>query len=191
MSDKLREAFKEYNEHLCRTLPQEQELQEITFSNRFLRKMERRINQHNRLYYPLINTMTRRVALGFIIGIFAVTAIFVGIRFAQEPIMYYLMPSDKQIEEILPQYIPEEFSLVEEKKEKTNIQHVYKTKDDRALIITQQWLSESDLNDQFKIYEKEEKLHLMVVIEEYKFTISGSKPMAEAEIIKIAKSIKK
>ena len=58
----LKHAFDEYSKQFVETLPSEQELAHLTFSDKFERKMQRIIKAEKNHYYYLVNTLAKRVA---------------------------------------------------------------------------------------------------------------------------------
>ncbi len=125
----LAQAFDLYSEAYCRTLPAKEDLQHITFSPAFERRMEKLLRRQSNPYYVLFNTAGKRVAslllailVGAAVTTFSVKALrepflrfvtevfetFTGIFFKEEPDTDPFVFVKEE-----PRYIPEGYTVKE------------------------------------------------------------------------------
>lgn len=123
---KLRSALEICVERYCNSLPTKEELADITFSEKFEKRMEKLIRRQRKFYYSFINTAGKRVtmiALAIIIGLSTVTLSVEAIR---EPVVRFIIEDFEKFTDVTfyedsetsfefvkaqPTYIPEGFVL--------------------------------------------------------------------------------
>ncbi len=127
---KLVMAFELYNKNLCESLPTDEELKDITFSEAFEKKMEKLIRAQKKSYFYLINTVGKRVAVIILAIMISLTATTFGVKAIRESVIKFITETfekftsvsvenenpDIQVEIIktAPQYIPEGYILESE-----------------------------------------------------------------------------
>lgn len=148
-TEALNTVIKEYNKKLCEVLPSDSEVEDVTFSDRFERKMNRLLFHQKHFYYKLINTAAKRVAC-FIIALLTIMSITTfSVKAFRDPLVKFLVYTFKEgstltfnanseaapgkFEAKRPNYIPPQFTNT-----LTNV-----TKIDSVIV----WLKDAEEND--------------------------------------------
>lgn len=130
IDEKLIQAFQIYNKKLCESLPTDEELENITFSEAFEKKMQKLILLQKKSYFYLINTVGKRVAIIILAIMISLTATTFGVKAIRESVIKFITETfekftavsveneeaDAQydIVKTAPQYIPEGYTLESE-----------------------------------------------------------------------------
>ena len=132
IDEKLILAFESFNKELCESLPTDEELKDITFSEAFEKKMQKLIRAQKKSYFYLINTVGKRVAIIVLAIIISITATTFSVKAIRETIIDFITETfekftkisveneltelEMQIEFVktAPQYIPEGYSVESE-----------------------------------------------------------------------------
>lgn len=134
--DKLYEAFDLYSKELCETLPSDEELANISFSDEFEEKMQKLIEKQKKFYYYWLNTAGKRAAAVIAALFVGLTAVTFGVKAIREPFLRFIVETfekfssiifmndddnsgqssisadaDFEFEAVEPSYIPEGFVL--------------------------------------------------------------------------------
>lgn len=138
IDEKLIQAFELYNKKLCESLPTDEELKHITFSDAFENKLQKLIAAQKKSYFYLINTVGKRVAIIIAAIIIGLTATTFGVKAIRETVIEFITETferftkvsveteelDEQPELVkaAPTYIPEVYTVESE----TNLGGLYK-----------------------------------------------------------------
>ena len=136
---KLVMAFELYNKKLSDSLPTDEELKDITFSENFENKMQKLIRAQKISYFYLINTVGKRAAVIILAIMISLTATTFGVKAIRESVIKFITETfekftsvsvenedpDIQVEIIktAPQYIPEGYELETEIEIEFTTQH--------------------------------------------------------------------
>ncbi len=161
MTDEIKAAFDIYNDRICKFLPREEQLADLTFSDRFLKRMDRLMKFQEKIYYPLFNTVAKRVASILVACLLLMTAVTFSVRGLREPFFDFIVEvfekfsiltfteepkQDQTGQKVLtaayPQYIPEGFELVFESEDDMSAQRIYENKEKQVLTVEQHLLDE-------------------------------------------------
>lgn len=157
--DKLYEAFDLYSKELCETLPSDEELANISFSDEFEEKMQKLIEKQKKFYYYWLNTAGKRAAAVIAALFVGLTAVTFGVKAIREPFLRFIVETfekfssiifmndddnsgqssisadaDFEFEVISPQYIPEGFILDSKNEDFMAYQEIY-FNSDKSLSI--------------------------------------------------------
>lgn len=124
------EALDLYCIEFCKTLPTDEELSGITFSEEFERKMQKLINRQKKFYYYWFNTVGKRVAAIILVLLLSLTTITFSVRALREPVVSFIVETfekfsnilfindeskdtnvDLKFEKVTPTYITEGYTL--------------------------------------------------------------------------------
>ncbi|MBQ9952921.1 MAG: DUF4367 domain-containing protein [Clostridia bacterium] len=142
---KLYDAFSQYTQFVASRLPKEEDLQEISFSPRFEERMERLLQRQKRFYYPLINTMLKRVACIASAVLVSGSAVALSVYSNQKEESYFNvrnfsengvyvhffnidLPYETTKDPItpkVPSYLPEGYFLKEDRSEPRKVELIY------------------------------------------------------------------
>ena len=170
------EALDLYCIEFCKTLPTDEELSGITFSEEFERKMQKLINQQKKFYYYWFNTVGKRVAAIILVLLLSLTTITFSVRALREPVIRFIVETyekfsnvifvndkseediidDFTFEKIMPTYIPEDFELESEYDDEVIHKEVYISSDQSSTIMYMQRIndeSELHVNTENVMYE--------------------------------------
>ena len=130
IDEKLIMAFDLYNKRLCESLPTDEELEHITFSDAFEKKMQKLIRAQKKSYYYLINTVGKRAAIIVLAIVISLTATTFGVKAIRESVIKFITETfekftavsvedeepvvQNDIVKAVPQYIPEGYTLESE-----------------------------------------------------------------------------
>ena len=130
IDEKLIKAFELYNEKLCDSLPTDEELKDIKFSDGFEKKMQKLIMVQKKSYFYLINSVGKRVAIIVLAIIISLTATTFGVKAIRETVIEFITETFEKFTKIsvqdeepvtqddivkaAPQYIPEGYSIESE-----------------------------------------------------------------------------
>ena len=127
---KLVMAFELYNKKICDSLPTDEELKDITFSENFENKMQKLIRAQKKSYFYLINTVGKRVAVIILAIMISLTATTFGVKAIRESVIKFITEtfekftavsvededpnSQAELVKTAPLYIPERYALESE-----------------------------------------------------------------------------
>lgn len=130
IDEKLIMAFELYNQKLCDSLPSDEELEDITFSEVFEKKMKKLIREQKKSYFYLINTVGKKVAIIVLAIMISLTATTFGVKAIRESVIKFItetfekftavsveneeVDTQYDIVKTAPQYIPEGYTLESE-----------------------------------------------------------------------------
>ncbi len=150
----LKLIFAEYNNRLCSVLPLDSELEDITFTDKFVKKMQRLLYHQKKFYYSFVNTLSKRVAclIAIVVLLFATTTF--SVKAFREPFIDLLVETYEKFtrifvsnepEEVIdynsltpvvPNYIPEQFNMVHKVEDGDFAQYVYEDANKNSLMFT-------------------------------------------------------
>lgn len=146
----FKEAFREVISSEFSHIPKDENDIEFAFSKRFTKRMEKLINSQKKVYYKLINTACKRVAIVFVLIITIFTAAF-SVKAIREPIInfikqvyesftYYTFGGDT-VEIITKEYniteIPDDYEQIEKTTEDNLVVTTYKNSLGNTIIFSQ------------------------------------------------------
>ena len=124
---KLIQAFEIYNKKMCESLPSDEELKGITFSEEFEKKMQKLIAMQKKSYFYLINTVGKRVAIIILALVISLTATAFSVKAIREAVIEFFVetftthsevsvegddiPVYTEFEKVEPQYLPEGYAF--------------------------------------------------------------------------------
>ncbi len=161
----LYEALDLYCIEFCKTLPTDEELSNITFSEEFERKMQKLIDRQKKFYFNWFNTVGKRVAAIILVILLSFTTITFSVRALREPIIRFIVETfekfssvvfvndkseedviiDAEFEIIEPQYIPKGYTLDSNFNYDTGYQAVYVSDDKLTNIMYMQILNDESI----------------------------------------------
>ncbi len=170
------EALDLYCIEFCKTLPTNEELSHITFSEEFERKMQKLIDRQKKFYFNWFNTVGKRVAAIILVLLLSLTTITFSVRALREPVIRFIVETyekfssvvfvndkseedtivDFTFEKIMPTYIPEDFELESEYNDEVIHKEVYISSDQSSTIMYMQRIndeSELHVNTENVMYE--------------------------------------
>ena len=128
--EKLVMAFELYNKKLSESLPTDEELKDITFSENFENKMQKLIRAQKKSYFYFINTVGKRAAVIILAIMISLTATTFGVKAIRESVIKFITETFEKftavsveneeaeaqddIVKTAPQYIPEGYALESE-----------------------------------------------------------------------------
>lgn len=155
IDEKLIQAFELYNKKLCESLPTDEELEHITFSDAFENKLQKLIAAQKKSYFYLINTVGKRVAIILAAIIITLTATTFGVRAIRETVIEFITETferftkvsvvddepDVQVEfvKIAPTYVPEGYIIESEVDIDGLYQIKYKNQDSNSIEYIQKF----------------------------------------------------
>lgn len=145
----------------CKTLPTDEELSHITFSEEFERNMQKLINKQKKFYFAWFNTVGKRVAAIILAVILSFATITFSVKALREPVIRFIVETfekfsnvvfvndkseediivDAQFEIIIPEYIPEGYTRDSEINYDIGYQVAYVSQDNLNNIIYMQMLN--------------------------------------------------
>ena len=84
-------AFERRAEDISRSLPSKEELEDITFSEAFEKKMEKLLRVQKRFYFYYVNTVGKRVACILLVLFIALTSTAFGVKAIREPLIRFII----------------------------------------------------------------------------------------------------
>lgn len=152
------EALDLYCIEFCKTLPTDEELSGITFSEEFERKMQKLINRQKKFYYYWFNTVGKRVAAIILVLLLSLTTITFSVKALREPVIRFIVETYKKfsnvmfvndkteqdiivdfvLEKVIPSYIPEKFTEESTFEDESGFQTVYISNDGSQSIMVMQ-----------------------------------------------------
>ena len=153
----LKLAFDEYSKQYGETLPSDDELAHLTFSEKFEQKMRRIIKAEKNRYYYLVNTLAKRIACFVLAIILSFTTVTFSVDALREPFVEFVVEvyekftslffskdttnqsSEKNFvfEPIEPTYIPEGYKLESREQTAFSLLCVYINKNGEKLYYRQ------------------------------------------------------
>lgn len=140
IDEKLIQAFELYNKKLCESLPTDEELKHITFSDAFENKLQKLIAAQKKSYFYLINTVGKRVAIIIAAIIIGLTATTFGVKAIRETVIEFITETFERFTKVsveddeydihvhfsktTPYYVPDGYTLNTE----DDIGGIYKVK---------------------------------------------------------------
>lgn len=128
--EKLIIAFDMYSKKMCESLPTDEELKDITFSETFEKKMQKLISAQKKSYFYLINTVGKRVAIIVLAIMISLTATTFGVKAIRETVIEFIIETYEKFTNIIvqnqdpntqveliktaPQYVPESYVVESE-----------------------------------------------------------------------------
>lgn len=95
------EALDLYCIEFCKTLPTDEELSGITFSEEFERKMQKLINRQKKFYYYWFNTVGKRVAAIILVLLLSLTTITFSVKALREPVIRFIVETYEKFSSIV------------------------------------------------------------------------------------------
>ncbi|MBR3918359.1 MAG: DUF4367 domain-containing protein [Clostridia bacterium] len=152
------EALDLYCIEFCKTLPTNEELSHITFSEEFERKMQKLIDRQKKFYYYWFNTVGKRVAAIILVLLLSLTTITFSVKALREPVIRFIVETyekfssvvfindkteentsvDFVLEKVVPAYIPDEFTEESTFEDESGFQTVYISNDGSKSIMIMQ-----------------------------------------------------
>lgn len=127
IDEKLIMAFELYNQKLCESLPSDEELKDIKFSEAFEKKMQKLISVQKKSYFYLINTVGKRVAIIVLALVISLTATAFSVKAIREAVIEFFIETftthskvsvegddiafEIEFKRVEPQYLPEGFVM--------------------------------------------------------------------------------
>lgn len=99
--DKLYEAFDLYSKEFCDTLPSDEELGNISFSDEFEEKMRKLIEKQKKFYYYWVNTAGKRAAAIIAALFVGLTAVTFGVKAIREPFLRFIVETFEKFSSII------------------------------------------------------------------------------------------
>jgi len=150
---KLIAAFEIYNRKLCDSLPSDQELEGVTFSKDFERKMLKLIAMQKKSYYYLIDTVGKRVAIIILAIVMSLTATTFGVKAIREAVIEFFTETFEKFTQVTleneavvteqsfvkasPQYVPEGYAFESEVESYGFYRIVYRNPDKSSINFVQ------------------------------------------------------
>lgn len=138
--NKLKAAFELYNQRMIESLPTDEELLKISFSETFERKMKKLLSLQKKAYYKLINTVGKRVAIIVLALIISFTATTFSVKALREAVIEFITETyekftkvstnmaestQNSFEKVAPQYVPDGYIVQEEQEFLSSYQVTY------------------------------------------------------------------
>ena len=154
---KLIEAFELFIKEQNDLLPDEEALSHITFSESFMRRMQKMIHRRKWGYYVMFGTVGRRVASILVALLVATTVATISVDALREPVARFFtrvfrthtvihvdndnIPVDEseEMEMYAPTYIPEGYNLEQEETMDSVYNIIYSTSAGKIIKYTQFW----------------------------------------------------
>jgi len=153
--NKLKSAFELYNQRMIESLPTDEELSKISFSETFERKMKKLLSLQKKTYYKLINTVGKRVAIIVLTLIISLTATTFSVKALREAVIEFItetyekftkitvekeLPNTRlEFIKIKPKYIPEGFELEHETYIDDELYHItFRNSQNQSITYSQQ-----------------------------------------------------
>lgn len=172
----LYEALDLYCIEFCKTLPTNEELSDITFSEEFERKMQKLIDLQKKFYFNWFNTVGKRVAAIILVIILSFTTITFSVRALREPVIRFIVETfekfsnvmfvndkteqdiivDFVLEKVVPSYIPDKFTEESIFEDESGFQTVYISNDGSQSIMVMQIVNDEAIvqtNTENVVYE--------------------------------------
>lgn len=161
----LYEALDLYCIEFCKTLPTNEELSDITFSEEFERKMQKLIDRQKKFYYYWFNTVGKRVAAIILVILLSFATITFSVRALREPVIRFIVETyekfssiiivndkneddiviDYSFEKITSMYIPEGYILDFEFDEAPIYQVRYVNNDKTKMFVCMQAITDEGI----------------------------------------------
>lgn len=87
----LKEAFEQYSKEYCETLPTNEQLQYITFSDQFETKMQKLVSKEKKFYYYWVNTVGKRVAAIVLAALIGLTTMTFSVKALRESFIEFMV----------------------------------------------------------------------------------------------------
>lgn len=215
---KLKMAFEIYNKRLCDSLPSSEELEHITFTENFEKKMQKLIKAQKKSYYYMINTVGKRVAIILLTLLISLTATTFGVKAIRESVIEFITETFEKFTRVTvenedpsathdvfikaaPQYIPEDY-IVESEVDVFGLYKITYNNQNNHITYSQEFgkLNTIQINtenveyDNITINSYEGVFYnngentIVFADENYMYTVCGH--ISKDELIKIAESIK-
>lgn len=218
---KLLEALDLYTREQDERLPNEQELESITFSEEFLERMRRMIARHRWGYYALFGTVGRRVASILVALLIAATTATVSVEALREPVLRFFaevfekftaifvvndVPAEPaaEMELYAPTYVPEGYEVESEINTNGLYRIVYMNNTKQKINYIQRWESSAKITLDTEGAEYKEitinghsgiiytnKSTMYVIFWDEKYWYSISGLISTEELVQMANSVTK
>lgn len=213
------DAFDMYYAEYCNAFPSNEELGHITFTKEFEQRMQKLIDREQKFYFYWINTVGKRVAMIALVLLVCLTTVTFSVKALREPFLSFIVETYERFtniifvkdeneaqvnfEKIIPDYIPEGYSVTDIKADSTIFYEIlYSGEDENSYILYSQntngagvqintenvGYEELNINNNLAFYYSNKGINTIIVDgKNYFFTIEGT--VTKEEIIKIAESI--
>lgn len=127
----LKQSLLRYQENMLDNLPSEESLNEITFSEKFEKQMQKLIKSQKKPYYNMTNTVGKRFAC-VLVAIIILFTMMMSVSAIREPFIKYIVNMYEKYSQVffseetsitpetfevyMPEYIPDGYSLVNQEK---------------------------------------------------------------------------
>lgn len=153
---KLKLAFEIYNKKLCESLLSSEELEHITFTENFEKKMQKLISMQKKSYYYMINTVGKRVAIILLTLLISLTATTFGVKAIRESVIEFITETFEKFTKVTvenealsathdvfvkaaPQYIPEGYTAEPQIDEFGLYQIIYNNEENTPIVYYQEF----------------------------------------------------
>ena len=153
IDEKLIMAFELYNQKLCESLPSDEELKDIKFSEAFEKKMQKLISVQKKSYFYLINTVGKRVAIIVLALVISLTATAFSVKAIREAVIEFFIetftthsdvsvegngiPLDIEFKRAEPQYLPEGYVVSRDLSNENSCYIVYVDSEENSIYYLQ------------------------------------------------------
>lgn len=154
----LYEALDLYCIEYCKTLPTDEELSHITFSEEFEKKMQKLINRQKKFYFTWFNTVGKRVAAIILVILLSFATITFSVKALREPVIRFFVETfekfsnvifvnekseqdiivDFTFEKVIPTYFPEGYEFESDFEFDDAYQATYANSSNSVIIYSQQ-----------------------------------------------------
>lgn len=217
---KLEMAFELYHKNLCESLPTDEELKSITFSDAFENKMQKLIKVQKKSYYYMIDTVGKRVAIILLTLFISLTATTFSVKAIRESVIEFITETFEKFTKVTvenhesiamqtefikttPEYVPEGYTVESVIDVLGVYQITYNNKENNPIVYSQEFGNRniSHINTEDVEYEE-------IFVNSYEgvfYNINGANTIffanetylykvygqiSKDELIKIAESIK-
>lgn len=158
--NKLKSAFELYNQRMIESLPTDEELSKISFSETFERKMKKLLSLQKKTYYKLINTVGKRVAIIVLTLIISLTATTFSVKALREAVIEFITETYEKFTRVSieqdgphlvvefkktqPKYIPDGFDITVEDEYDEFCRIVYRNSENIPICYSQQINNDSN-----------------------------------------------
>ena len=147
----LTQAFDEKDRMYFASLPSYEELRKITFSKKFERRMQRLLRRADKIYYPMINTLSKRVACVALSITLLLSVTTLSVKALREPFFQFIVETYETFTDLFfpkeepsssfvpvaPTYIPEGYSERSRKTDHVSITITYQNELGQSLDYMQ------------------------------------------------------
>ena len=216
----LKEAMSIYQEKALTDLPNNEELEKITFTEKFEKKMQKLIKAHKKPYYNMTNSMSKRFACVLIVIIVLLTMMSmtaIGKSFIRFIVDTFNDHSQVAFEEgsefnpetfvaYAPEFVPDGYEITKKESELNMYNDIEYTNENgavlqysqapaigHALVNTENAIIEKTYVNEYvaMFWESSERRYVLFADETYSYMIIGVyNEISREEIINVAESVK-